>query len=91
MSEAAEDEGDDSGALAAVGCLRAISTILESVSSLPHLFGQVEPTLMPIMRRMLTSDGQGTFNMFMYAPCVLYKKLHSHLPFFCILVKSAYG
>lgn len=59
MSEAAEDEGDDSGALAAVGCLRAISTILESVSSLPHLFGQVEPTLMPIMRRMLTSDGQG--------------------------------
>ncbi|XP_078156294.1 importin beta-like SAD2 [Carex rostrata] len=61
MSEAAEDEGDDSGALAAVGCLRAISTILESVSSLPHLFGQVEPTLMPIMRRMLTSDGQDVY------------------------------
>ncbi|KAJ1696994.1 hypothetical protein LUZ63_005506 [Rhynchospora breviuscula] len=61
MSEAAEDEGDDSGALAAVGCLRAISTILESVSSLPHLFGQVEPTLMPIMRRMLSSDGQDVY------------------------------
>ncbi|KAM0867044.1 hypothetical protein ACQ4PT_042251 [Festuca glaucescens] len=57
-SSEADDEADDSGALAAVGCLRAISTILESVSSLPHLFTQIEPTLLPIMRRMLTSDGQ---------------------------------
>lgn len=56
----ADDEADDPGALAAVGCLRAISTILESVSRLPHLFVQVEPTLLPIMRRMLTTDGQGT-------------------------------
>ncbi|XP_065625592.1 importin beta-like SAD2 isoform X2 [Quercus suber] len=55
----AEDEADDPGALAAVGCLRAISTILESVSRRPQLFVQVEPTLLPIMRRMLTSDGQG--------------------------------
>lgn len=57
----ADDEADDPGALAAVGCLRAISTILESVSRLPHLFVEVEPTLLPIMRRMLTTDGQGTF------------------------------
>ncbi|KAJ4968064.1 hypothetical protein NE237_014765 [Protea cynaroides] len=57
----AEDEADDPGALAAVGCLRAISTILESVSRLPHLFVQVEPTLLPIMRRMLTTDGQEVF------------------------------
>ncbi|KAL8105776.1 importin beta-like SAD2 [Apium graveolens] len=54
----ADDEADDPGALAAVGCLRAISTILESVSSLPHLFVHIEPTLLPIMRRMLTTDGQ---------------------------------
>jgi hypothetical protein len=54
-----DDEVEDSGALAAVGCLRAISTILESISSLPHLFIQIEPTLLPILRRMLTSDGQG--------------------------------
>ncbi|RXI00671.1 hypothetical protein DVH24_000905 [Malus domestica] len=54
----ADDDVDDPGALAAVGCLRAISTILESVSRLPHLFVQVEPTLLPIMRRMLTTDGQ---------------------------------
>ena len=58
----AEDEADDPGALAAVGCLRAISTILESVSRLPHLFVQVEPTLLPIMRRMLSSDGQGIYS-----------------------------
>lgn len=55
----ADEEVDDPGALAAVGCLRAISTILESVSRLPHLFVQIEPTLLPIMRRMLTTDGQG--------------------------------
>ncbi|XP_004492039.1 importin beta-like SAD2 [Cicer arietinum] len=60
-SAEADDEADDPGALAAVGCLRAISTILESVSRLPHLFVQVEPTLLPIMRRMLTTDGQEVF------------------------------
>ncbi|XP_030553183.2 importin beta-like SAD2 isoform X2 [Rhodamnia argentea] len=60
-SAEADDEGDDPGALAAVGCLRAISTILESVSRLPHLFIQVEPTLLPIMRKMLTTDGQEVF------------------------------
>ncbi|XP_057427481.1 importin beta-like SAD2 homolog isoform X2 [Lotus japonicus] len=57
----ADDEDDDPGALAAVGCLRAISTILESVSSLPQLFVQIEPTLLPIMRRMLTTDGEEVF------------------------------
>ncbi|XP_075648704.1 uncharacterized protein LOC142619481 isoform X2 [Castanea sativa] len=62
----AEDEADDPGALAAVGCLHAIGTILESVSRHPQLFVQVEPTLVPIMRRMLTSDGQG--------PCVCFRR-----------------
>ncbi|XVF37748.1 hypothetical protein REPUB_Repub20aG0036800 [Reevesia pubescens] len=57
----ADDEADDPGALAAVGCLRAISTILESVSRLQHLFVQIEPTLLPIMRKMLTTDGQEVF------------------------------
>ncbi|KAG6406065.1 hypothetical protein SASPL_133662 [Salvia splendens] len=57
----ADEEGDDPGALAAVGCLRAISTILESVNSLPDLFIHIEPTLLPIIRRMLTTDGQEVF------------------------------
>ncbi|KVH96384.1 Armadillo-like helical [Cynara cardunculus var. scolymus] len=57
----ADEEADDPGALAAAGCLRAISTILESVSRLPHIFAHIEPTLLPIMRRMLTTDGQDVF------------------------------
>ncbi|ERN11860.1 importin beta-like SAD2 [Amborella trichopoda] len=61
QSAEADEDGDESGALAAVGCLRAISTILESVSRLPHLFPQVEPILLPIMQRMLTTDGQEVF------------------------------
>jgi hypothetical protein len=58
--------------LAAVGCLRAISTILESISSLPHLFIQIEPTLLPIMRRMLTSDGQGIYCSRIVDRCLLF-------------------
>ncbi|KAI3802375.1 hypothetical protein L1987_30507 [Smallanthus sonchifolius] len=54
-----DEEADDPGALAASGCLRAISTILESVSRLPHIFAHIEPTLLPIMGRMVTTDGQG--------------------------------
>ncbi|CAG7874900.1 unnamed protein product [Brassica rapa] len=57
----ASDDLDDVGALAAVGCLRAISTILESVSSLPQLFVEIEPTILPIMQKMLTADGQDVF------------------------------
>ncbi|RHN48860.1 hypothetical protein MtrunA17_Chr7g0268281 [Medicago truncatula] len=45
--------------MAAVGCLRTISTILESVNSLPQLFVQIEPTLLHIMRSMLTTNSQG--------------------------------
>ncbi|CAM8985400.1 unnamed protein product [Rhodiola kirilowii] len=62
MNSAANDiETDDTGALAAVGCLRAISTILQSVSRLPQLFLQIEPILLPIMRKMLTTEGQDVF------------------------------
>lgn len=60
----ANDDSDDMGALAAVGCLRAISTILESVSSLPQLFVEIEPTILPIMQKMLTTDGQGILMTF---------------------------
>ncbi|CAL5032954.1 unnamed protein product [Urochloa decumbens] len=60
-SSEADEEAEDTGALAAVGCLRALSTILESISSLPHLYIQIEPTLLPILRKMLTSDGQDVY------------------------------
>ncbi|KAF6162304.1 hypothetical protein GIB67_008433 [Kingdonia uniflora] len=55
------EDADDPGALAAAGCLRAISTILESVSGIPHLFVEIEPTILPIMGKMLTSDGQEVY------------------------------
>eukprot|EP00899_Mesostigma_viride_P026574 jgi/Mesvir1/7100/Mv09206-RA.2 len=59
---ASEEEDDmDVGMLAAVGCLRAIATILDSVSSLPALYPQLEAILMPILIRMLTSDGQDIY------------------------------
>eukprot|EP00891_Asterochloris_glomerata_P009638 jgi/Astpho2/9638/fgenesh1_pm.00146_%23_24_t len=57
----AEDEDDDFGALAAFGCLRAISTVLESVSTLTHLFPQLEEILFPIMHKMCSQDGQDVF------------------------------
>lgn len=77
-SAEADDEANDPDALAAVGFLRAISTILESVSRLPHLFVQVEPTLLPIMQRMLTTNGQGT-------PLAIFLLCKIHIPHFpCI-------
>ena len=57
--EAEEDE--DIGALAAFGCLRALSTVLESVSRLPHMFPQLEEILFPIMQAMCSEDGQDVF------------------------------
>ena len=55
----AHEEDDDSDTLA-VGCLSAISNVLESVSTFPHLFAHIEPILLPIMRQtMLPTNGQG--------------------------------
>lgn len=56
-----KDDDDMGGALASVGCLRAIATILESVSSLPHLYPQLEQPLLPIMKKMLTQDGYDVY------------------------------
>ena len=63
MVQLQDDDEEDQGvgALAAFGCLRALSTTLESVSSLPHLFPQLEEILFPVMQKMCTSDGQDVF------------------------------
>ena len=66
MGEDDEDDNDDadfddSGALAAMGCLRAIATILESLSSLPHLYATLEPTLVPMLDKLLTAEGQDVY------------------------------
>ena len=55
------EDDDESGALASVGCLRAICTILESVSNLPQMLATLEPILYPIMQKMLSTDGQDIF------------------------------
>ncbi|XP_020111634.1 importin beta-like SAD2 isoform X2 [Ananas comosus] len=54
-------EAEDSIPVAAVGCLHAISIVLESVNKLSHLYVQIEPILLPIMQRMLTPEGEEVF------------------------------
>ena len=46
--ENAED-GEECGPLAAFGCLRALSTVLDTVSSLPHLMPQVNGLLQRVV------------------------------------------
>ncbi|KAK9839718.1 hypothetical protein WJX81_008385 [Elliptochloris bilobata] len=59
---AGDDDSDDGeGALAAYGCLRALYTVLESVSGLPQLLPQLEGILFPIMQRMVSTEGQDVF------------------------------
>ena len=55
------DDDDDMGALAALGVLRALGTILESVSSIPEMYTELEPLVFPIMYRMLSTEGQDVF------------------------------
>jgi hypothetical protein len=53
------DEEDDNSALAASECLVTIETILISVSKLPdvwQLYAQIEPTIMPLLVRLLSND-----------------------------------
>ncbi|KAK9824621.1 hypothetical protein WJX72_011782 [[Myrmecia] bisecta] len=61
QDEENEDDEDDMGALAAYGCLRALATVLESVSSLPHLFPQLEEIVFPVMQKMCSAEGQEIF------------------------------
>lgn len=64
-SQAAADQEDDEeggeGLMAAYGCMRALSTVLDSVSSMPQLFPQLEAILFPVMQRLVGTDGQDVF------------------------------
>ena len=59
--EGDDEDEDDMGALAAVGCLRAVATILESISSVPALYVELEPILFPILAKMSTIEGQDVY------------------------------
>jgi hypothetical protein len=62
-----DDDDDDSGALACLGCLRAMGTILDAVSEQRALYAQLEPHLMPVLRRMLGSeDGLDVYEEVLY-------------------------
>ncbi|BDA47636.1 Importin-7 [Coccomyxa sp. Obi] len=62
LQEAADEEEDEGeGLMAAYGCMRALSTVLDSVSSMPALFPQLEAILFPVMHRLCSTDGQDVF------------------------------
>ena len=44
-----------------MGCLRAVATILESISSVPALYVELEPILFPILAKMSTIEGQDVY------------------------------
>lgn len=58
-SESKDDE--DYGALACCGCLRAMATILESISSLPHMYPDLEAAVFPILQKMIGEQGYDVF------------------------------
>uniref|UniRef100_A0A7S0V0E3 Importin N-terminal domain-containing protein n=1 Tax=Polytomella parva TaxID=51329 RepID=A0A7S0V0E3_9CHLO len=57
-SETEDDADDDSASVGIYSCLRAFNTLLESVSSQPELYLQLEEPLFPIMQKLISADGQ---------------------------------
>ena len=61
VQESESKEDDECGILASIGCLRAMSTILESVSSLPHMYPELEDAVFPILQKMIGDKGFDVF------------------------------
>lgn len=49
------------GALAAFGCIRAINTLLDSVTNMPQIFPKLETICFPILDKMLKDDALDIF------------------------------
>lgn len=47
--------------MAAYGCIKALNTLLSSVSGLPELLPTLEEILFPIMQKMISTTGQDVF------------------------------
>ncbi|KAG1660790.1 hypothetical protein FOA52_011331 [Chlamydomonas sp. UWO 241] len=62
VNTADEDDEDDMGSFAAYGCIKALNTLLGSVSALPELYGPLEDVLFPIMQKMISHDGEELFD-----------------------------
>ena len=61
VQEAEGKDDDEYGMMACMGCLRAMSTILESVSSLPHMYPELEAAVFPILHKMISEEGYDVF------------------------------
>ena len=63
LQESAEDDDadDGEGMMAAYGCMRALSTVLDSVSGMSPLFPELEAILFPLMQRLTSTEGQDVF------------------------------
>eukprot|EP01027_Heterolobosea_sp_BB2_P018517 GEZU01026071.1.p1 GENE.GEZU01026071.1~~GEZU01026071.1.p1 ORF type:complete len:466 (+),score=107.20 GEZU01026071.1:3-1400(+) len=53
------NDEDEESALAAMGCLRAMITLLQSVNALPDLYVPLEQILIPMLTKLLTPEGLG--------------------------------
>ena len=61
-SQGSKDEDEeDEGALGAFSCLRAIATVLDSVSSLPEIFPSLEECVFPLLQRHCSQEGMEVF------------------------------
>ena len=63
--EGLDDDDEEEGALAAFGILRALSTVLDGVSTLPGLFPQLEAIVFPILQNMIAPSGLEVFEELM--------------------------
>ena len=63
LQESAEDDDadDGEGLMAAYGCMRALSTVLDSVSGMAALFPELEAILFPLMQRLASNEGTDVF------------------------------
>lgn len=67
-----DDDGED-GLIQAYGVLRAISTVMESIASSPHLFPEIEMLLWPVLERYVSSEGEEVFEELMaIVTCLTY-------------------
>ncbi|KAK9813831.1 hypothetical protein WJX73_000701 [Symbiochloris irregularis] len=91
--EQGDGDEEEEGALAAFGILRALSTVMDGVSTLPALFPPLEDIVFPLLQRMISVDGQEVFeellelvSYFTYFPAQISPRMWSLWP----LIYEAY-
>ena len=77
-----EEDFDGSGPLAGYTLLSAMETVLEAISSVPHLYPQMEELLFPILERFTSQDGLDVFEEASYLLSETQWANHSYLAAF---------